>query len=241
MTASRVLVIVPALDEEESLPRTLDEVGRAAPTMDVLVVDDGSRDGTAEMARRRGVPVLRHAINLGVGAALQSGFRWAMERDYEIGVQLDADGQHDPRDLEALVAPVREGRCDVAIGSRYVSRTAYRAPLSRRLGMLFFSGVVRLLVGQTIRDTTSGYRAYGRKVMDVCQHDFPKDFPDAPLLIDLARQGFRCLEVPVEMRERGGGRSSITALRSIYYMVKVLLAIFVGLFRRDVVPREGSE
>jgi len=235
MSASRVLVIVPALDEEESLPRTLDEVRSAAPTMDVLVVDDGSRDGTAEAARRRGVPVLQHAINLGVGAALQSGFRWAMERRYEIGVQLDADGQHDPRDLEALVAPVREGRCDVAIGSRYVSRTAYRAPLSRRLGMLFFSGVVRLLVGQTIRDTTSGYRAYGQKVMDVCQHDFPKDFPDAPLLIDLARQGFRCLEVPVEMRERSAGRSFYTLGKSLYYPYKNMLASLMVLLRR----REG--
>ena len=232
MTPSPVLVIVPALNEEESLPRTLDEVRQKAPHVDLLVVDDGSRDGTREVARQRGVPVLHHAINLGVGAALQTGFRWAMQHGYEIGVQLDADGQHDPGDLDALIAPVREGRCDVAIGSRYVSQTAYRAPLSRRLGMMLFSSVVRLLIGQTIRDTTSGYRAYGRAVMDVCQYDFPKDFPDAPLLIDLARRGFRCLEVPVEMRERSAGRSFYTLSKSLYYPYKNMLASLMVLLRR---------
>ena len=225
-------MIVPALNEEASLPRTLDEVRRAAPQVDLLVVDDGSSDATAEVVRARGVPVLQHAVNLGVGAALQTGFRWAVERGYEIGIQLDADGQHDPRDLETLIAPVREGRCDVSIGSRYVSRTAYRAPLSRRLGMLLFSGVVRLLTGQTIHDTTSGYRAYGRRVMEVCQHDFPKDFPDAPLLIDLARRGFRCLEVPVEMRERAAGQSFYTLGKSLYYPYKNMLASLMVLLRR---------
>jgi glycosyltransferase involved in cell wall biosynthesis len=232
MTRSSVLVIVPALNEEASLPRTLDEVRRAAPQVDLLVVDDGSSDATAQVARARGVAVLHHAVNLGVGAALQTGFRWAVARGYEIGIQLDADGQHDPRDLETLIAPVREGRCDVSIGSRYVSRTAYSAPLSRRLGMLLFSGVVRLLTGQTIHDTTSGYRAYGRRVMEVCQHDFPKDFPDAPLLIDLARRGFRCLEVPVEMRERSAGQSFYTLGKSLYYPYKNMLASLMVLLRR---------
>jgi glycosyltransferase involved in cell wall biosynthesis len=232
MTRSSVLVIVPALNEEASLPRTLGEVRRAAPQVDLLVVDDGSGDATAEVARARGVAVLHHAVNLGVGAALQTGFRWAVERGYEIGIQLDADGQHDPRDLETLIAPVREGRCDVSIGSRYVSRTAYRAPLSRRLGMLLFSGVVRLMTGQTIHDTTSGYRAYGRRVMEVCQHDFPKDFPDAPLLTDLARRGFRCLEVPVEMRERSAGQSFYTLGKSLYYPYKNMLASLMVLLRR---------
>ena len=227
-----MLVIVPALDEEESLPRTLDEVRRVAPRASMLVVDDGSRDRTSERARERGVPVLRHAVNLGVGAALQSGFRWAIEHGYEIGVQLDADGQHDPRDLEALVAPVREGRCDVAIGSRYVARSAYRAPLPRRAGMLLFSGLVRLAIGRPIRDTTSGYRAYGRAVMEVCRHDFPKDFPDAPLLIALAKRGFRVLEVPVTMRERSAGQSFYTLGKSLYYPYKNMLASLMVLLRR---------
>ncbi len=232
MALSDVLVIVPALDEGESLPRTLDELERAHPGAHVLVVDDGSRDGTADVARARGVPVLRHAVNLGVGAALQTGFRYAVERGYAVGVQLDADGQHDPRYLGPLVAPVRAGQCDVAIGSRYVARTGYRAPLARRLGMMLFSGLVRVTLGQRIADTTSGFRAYGRAVMEVCQHDFPKDFPDAPLLMDLARRGFRCLEVPVEMRDRQAGRSFYTLGKSLYYPYKNMLASLMVLLRR---------
>jgi len=227
-----VLVIVPAHDEEESLPPTLAAVRERAPWADVLVVDDGSRDATSAVARACGVPVLRHPVNLGVGGALQTGFRYAIERGYAIGVQLDADGQHDPADLAALVAPVQEGRCDVSIGSRYVARSDYRAPLSRRLGMMLFSGVVQLALGQTITDTTSGYRAYSRAVMDHCQHDFPKDFPDAPLLIALARRGFRLSEVPVRMRAREAGRSFYTLGKKLYYPYKNLLASLMALLRR---------
>jgi glycosyltransferase involved in cell wall biosynthesis len=226
-----VLVIIPALDEEGSLPSTLERVRRAAPWADLLVVDDGSQDATAELARARGVPVLRHAVNLGVGAALQTGFRYAVERGYTIGVQLDADGQHDPAELLALVDPVRQGRCDVAIGSRYITRTAYRTPRLRRLGMILFSAVVWLAVRQRVADTTSGYRAYGRAVMDVCARDFPRDFPDAPLLIALARRGFRFLEVPVQMREREAGRSFYTLSKSLYYPYKNMLASLMALLR----------
>ncbi|TMQ72680.1 MAG: glycosyltransferase family 2 protein [Candidatus Eisenbacteria bacterium] len=233
MATREVLVIVPALNEEESLATTLDEVRAVAPWVDLLVVDDGSRDGTAEVARVRGVPVLRHVVNLGVGAALQSGFRYALESGYAIGVQLDADGQHDPRDLEALVAPVREGRCDVAIGSRYVTPTGYRAPKARRLGMLLFSAVVRVALGQHIADTTSGFRAYGRRAMEAGRDDFPRDFPDAPLLIALGRRGFRFLEVPARMREREAGRSFYTLSKSLYYPYKNMLASLMAWLRPD--------
>jgi glycosyltransferase involved in cell wall biosynthesis len=224
VSAARVLVVVPAHDEEESLPGTLAELRRAAPAVDVLVVDDGSHDRTAEIARAQGVAVLRHPVNLGVGGALQTGFRYAVAHGYEVGVQLDADGQHDPAYLAALLEAVVDGSCDVAIGSRYVARSGYRAPLARRVGMLLFAGVVRLAVGQRIADTTSGFRAYGRAVMERCQHRFPKDFPDAPLLIELARAGFRLREVPVEMRPRTAGRSFYTLGKSLYYPYKNLLA-----------------
>jgi glycosyltransferase involved in cell wall biosynthesis len=232
MTAARVLVIVPAHNEEESLASTLAELRRKAPSVDSLVVDDGSRDATARIAREHGVPVLSHAVNLGVGAALQTGFRWALEHGYDIGVQLDADGQHDPEHLSALLAPVLAGECDVSIGSRYVAPSGYRAPLARRLGIALFAAVVRWAVGQRITDTTSGYRAYDREVMEHCQHDFPKDFPDAPLLIDLARRGFRLAEVPVVMRHREAGRSFYTLSRSLYYPYKNLLASLMVLLKR---------
>lgn len=230
----RVLVIIPAHDEQDSLPATLAEVREKAPSVDVLVVDDGSLDGTARAARAAGAPVLRHPVNLGVGGALQTGFRWACEHGYDIGVQLDADGQHDPAYLPALLAPIAEGRCDVSIGSRFVSSTGYRAPWNRRLGMLLFSGVVRLALGRGISDTTSGFRAYARRVMEVCQHDFPKDFPDAPLLIALARRGFRLDEVPVVMRERRAGTSFYTLGKQLYYPYKNLLASLMALIRKPI-------
>lgn len=234
MNAPRVLVVVPAHNEEQSLPATLAEVRAKAPDVHLLVVDDGSHDGTARVARAAGVPVLRHAINLGVGAALQTGFRWAYEHGYDVGVQLDADGQHDPDYLPALLEPVLAGRCDVAIGSRFVAATGYKAPWNRRIGMLLFSGVVRLALGRAIADTTSGFRAYNREVMRVCQHDFPKDFPDAPLLIALARRGFRLDEVPVVMRERKAGESFYTLGKQLYYPYKNLLASLMALIRKPV-------
>jgi glycosyltransferase involved in cell wall biosynthesis len=236
VSGPRVLVIIPAHDEGESLPRTLAELTAVAPGTDRLVVDDGSSDDTARLARRHGVPVLRHPFNLGVGAALQTGFRWAVERGYDIGVQLDADGQHDPASLDAVVEPVRDGRCDVSIGSRYVRRTGYRAPLARRAGMMLFSGLVSAALGARVTDTTSGYRAYARRVMETCQHDFPWDFPDAPLLIRLARLGFRLEEVPVEMRERRAGRSFYTLGKSLYYPYENLLASLFALMQRPARP-----
>jgi len=223
---------VPAHDEAESLPRTLAELRATAPHVDVLVVDDGSHDGTSAAARAAGVPVLRLPVNLGVGGALQTGFRWAVAEGYDVGVQLDADGQHDPSFLADVVAPVAEGRCDVCIGSRYVTRSGYRAPLARRLGMVIFSVLVRLALGRRISDTTSGFRAYSRPVMERCQFDFPADFPDAPLLIALARRGFRLSEVPVKMRERIAGQSFYTLGKSLYYPYKNLLASLMAWLQR---------
>ncbi len=233
MPSPRVLVVIPALNEEESLPRILGEVRTVAPGYDLLVIDDGSRDRTADVARAHGVAVVSHPFNLGVGAALQTGFRWAVARGYDIVVQLDADGQHDPLFLDALCAPVIDGSCDLAIGSRYVESSGYHTPLFRRLGMLLFSFVVRLALGQRISDTTSGFRAYGRPVIKVCQHHFPKDFPDAPLLIALARHGFRLREVPVTMRERQAGTSFYTLGKSLYYPYKNLIASLMAWLQRS--------
>ncbi len=230
--SGRVLVIVPAHDEAESLPATLAELRAVHPPGDVLVVDDGSSDGTADLARAEGARVARHAFNLGVGGALQTGFRYAMEHGYDVGVQFDADGQHAPADLATVVAPVLEGACDVSIGSRFVARSGYHAPLARRFGMRLFSAVVRLAIGQRVTDTTSGYRAYSKRVMDVCQHDFPHDFPDAPLLIALARRGFTLREVPAQMRERQAGQSFYTFGKSLYYPYKNLLASLMAWFQR---------
>ncbi|MBI1798838.1 MAG: glycosyltransferase family 2 protein [Candidatus Eisenbacteria bacterium] len=232
MSGARCLIVIPAHDEEESLPRTIAEVRDLAPEFDLLVVDDGSRDATGAVARALCVPVVRHVVNLGVGGALQTGFRYALARGYQAAVQLDADGQHDPADLAVLVEPVLAGRFDVSIGSRYRTPTGYQAPATRRLGMRLFSAVTGLAIGNAIADTTSGFRAYSRGVMEAFQHDLPHDFPDAPLLIALARSGFRLCEVPAHMRERRAGRSFYTLGKSLYYPYKNLLASLMAMLRR---------
>lgn len=238
MSELRVLAIVPAYNEEEALPVTLAEIRRVAPWVDVLVVNDHSSDRTPEVAAQCGVPVVTLPFNLGVGGALQAGFGYALEHGYDVALQVDADGQHDPAFLDTVVAPVRRGEADVVIGSRYVSASAYKAPLARRAGMLLFAAIASRAMRRRITDTTSGLRAYTRPVMRFCQEELPHDFPDAPLLILLHRAGFRIREVPVEMRERIAGESFYTATRALYYPFKVGLAsLVVALRSRRSLPR----
>lgn len=227
--------LIPCYDHGGTVTRVVEAL--APSDLPVLLVDDGSGPATREalegLAKRLPyVELLRFEQNRGKGAALKAGFRAAAARGWSAAIQLDADGQHDPAFLTSVLAPVLDGRCDVCIGSRYVARTGYRAPLHRRLGMLLFSGIVRLALGRRIADTTSGFRAYHREVMRVCQHDFPADFPDAPLLIALARRGFRLLEVPVEMRERRAGRSFYTLGKQLYYPYKNLVASLMAWLQR---------
>lgn len=228
----RTLVVVPAFNEEESLGDTLAELARHVPRGDVVVIDDGSSDATAEAARRAGVVVLVLPLNVGVGGALQTGFRYAMSRDFDAAVQFDADGQHDPADLEALLAPLAAGEADLVIGSRFVQGSGrYAAPPLRRAGMFLFSLLTSAVLGRKLTDTTSGFRAYGRRAMRLCLDYFPQDFPDAPLLIWLARNGVRWQEIPVRMRPRRAGRSFYTFTRSLYYPYKIVLASLVACLR----------
>jgi len=232
----RLVALIPAYQAAHCLGEVLLRIQALEDVPDILVVDDGSRDATARLARERGVTVLCHPFNQGVGGALQTGFRWAVAHGFDVGVQLDADGQHDPAYLASLLEPVRAGRCDVSIGSRYVRRSGYRAPVARRVVMVFFSALVSAVLRTRVTDTTSGFRAYSRRVMEVCQHDFPTDFPDAPLLIALGRRGFRLEEVPVEMRDRRAGRSFYTLGKSLYYPYKNLLASLMALIQRPAQP-----
>ncbi len=232
----RTLVVVPAFNEEASLPATLEELKRFVPAGDTVVVDDGSSDGTAEIARRAGVPVLVLPVNVGVGGALQTGFRFALAGGFDAAVQFDADGQHDPADLAGLLVPLAAREAELVIGSRFVSGSGrYRASLPRRVGMFLFSLLTSAVIGRKLSDTTSGLRAYGRSVMRLCLDYFPQDFPDAPLLIWLARNGVRWVEVPVRMRPRRAGRSFYTFTRSLYYPYKIFLASLVACLRS--VPR----
>jgi len=237
----RRVAIVPALNEEHSLPRVIDELRAFDPALDIVVVDDGSVDRTAEVAAANGARVLRLPFNLGIGGAVQTGFRYAFEHGYDFAVRIDGDGQHDPSQLDRVLAPVLCGEADIAVGSRFATESdGYRSSRTRRFGIRLLARVVSRIVGQRVTDTTSGFQALNRHGIALFARDYPHDYPEVEATVMVFRHRLRLVEVPVTMRERRGGRSSITALRSVYYMVKVLLAIFVGLFRRNVVPQEDA-
>jgi glycosyltransferase involved in cell wall biosynthesis len=241
VSSGRRIAIVPALNEEHALPKVIDELRAFDPGLDIVVVDDGSVDRTAEVAAAKGARVLRLPFNLGIGGAVQTGFRYAFENGYDIAVRVDGDGQHDPSQLGLVLAPVLSGEADIAVGSRFAGAgDGYRSTRSRRLGIRLLARVVSRIVGQRVTDTTSGFQALNRHGIALFARDYPHDYPEVEATVMVFRHRLRLVEVPVTMRERGGGRSSITALRSIYYMVKVLLAIFVGMFRRNVVPQEDA-
>jgi len=239
LTELRRVAIVPAFNEEHTVPHVIDELRAFDPGMDVVVIDDGSADRTAAVAQVKGARVLRLPFNLGIGGAVQTGFRFAFEHAYDVAVRVDGDGQHDPSQLDRVLGPVLRGEADIVVGSRFAGDAdGYRSSRTRRVGIRFLAWMVSRIVGQRVTDTTSGFQALDREAIALFARDYPHDYPEVEATIMVFRHRLRLLEVPVTMRERGGGRSSITALRSIYYMVKVSLAIFVGLFRRNVVPQE---
>ena len=238
LAALKRIAIVPAFNEEKSVGGVIDEIRGFDPDFEVVVVDDGSRDKTAGIAAARGAHVVRLPFNLGIGCAVQTGFRFAYEHGFQLAVRLDGDGQHDPAQLPALLEPVLAGEADIAIGSRFAAKGGYRSTRSRRFGIGILARTVSALVRQRVTDPTSGFQALNRHGIVLFAADYPHDYPEVEATVMLFKHRLRLKEVPVAMRERAAGQSSIGALRSIYYMVKVLLAIFVALFRRNVVPLE---
>jgi glycosyltransferase involved in cell wall biosynthesis len=232
-----VLAVVPAYNEAEAIGDVVREL-RARGDVDVLVVDDGSEDGTAEVARAAGARVVVLPFNLGIGGAVQTGFLFARERAYDAAVQVDGDGQHPAREIDRLLAPLVRGEADVVIGSRFGADAGFRSPPLRRVGMRVFSAIVSAVTGRSLHDTTSGFRATGRRAIEFLAEHYPADYPEVEALVLLCRADFRVVETPCSFRGREIGRSSITAGRSVYYAIKVLLAIFVGMFRR--VPPAGE-
>ncbi len=240
--ARRRLAIVPALNEQASIARVVAEINEADPGFDVVVVDDGSLDRTAEVAEATGARVLRLPFNLGIGGAVQTGYRYAYENGYSIAVQIDGDGQHDPKELAALLAPLLAGEADVVIGSRFAGAGTYRAQLSRRPGIRVFAWIVSLVVRRRITDSSSSFRAMNRRALALFSVDYPHGFLETvEATVLAARSGLRLVEVPVVMRERTEGTSTLTFARSLWYAAKVLLAVFVSLFRRPVVHHLEEE
>ena len=239
----RRVAIVPALNEVENIGRVIDELRAFDPGLEIVVVDDGSLDGTARAAAAKGARVLRLPFNLGIGGAVQTGFRFAFENDFDIAVRVDGDGQHDPAQLDRVLAPVLSGEADIVVGSRFAAMGAngYRSSRTRRIGIRLLAGVVSRIVGQRVTDTTSGFQALNRRAIALFATDYPHDIPEVEAVLMTHKHKLRMTEVPVEMRERAGGRSSIGAIFAVYYMVKVLLALFVGLFRKNVTPLEDVQ
>jgi len=237
--ALRGVAIVPARNEEGAIGGVVREIRAFDPALEVVVVDDGSADRTAAVAAAAGAHVVRLPFNLGIGGAVQTGFRYALAHGFDIAVRLDGDGQHDAAQLPAVIGPILAGEADIVVGSRFAARDGhYRGPLARRLGIRLFAAIVSLLVGQRVTDTTSGFQALNRRGIALFAADYPHDYPEVEATVMVHRHRLRLLEVPVVMRERAAGSSSITALRSVYYIAKVLLALFVGIFRRSVTPLE---
>jgi len=236
LRALRRVAIVPAYNEDASIAGVVGELLAYDPGLRVVVVDDGSADRTAELARAAGAKVISLPFNLGIGGAVQTGFRYAWEQGFDVAVRADGDGQHDPAELDAILRPVLADEADVAVGSRFIGGDGYRSSRSRRAGIRLLAWIVSALTRQRITDPTSGFQAANRLGIRLFAADYPHDYPEAEATVMVFKHRLRLQEVPVKMRARESGRSSITAVRSVYYMVKVVLAIFVALFRRKAVP-----
>jgi len=236
-----LLAIVPAYNEEGMVGRVVREIERHAPDFDVVVVDDGSLDGTAMAAEEAGATVLRQPFNLGIGGAMQAGYKYALHHDYDVAVQVDGDGQHKAEYLPAMLEALSTGdEADLVYGSRFLGDPGYKVPFMRKLGNRIFGFVLSRICGQPITDPTSGFRMVNRNGIELFARDYPHDYPEVEAILMLHAHRLKIHEVHVRMNARGFGESSIDYMSAAYYMIKVMLAIFVGLLRRRPTPMDGE-
>ncbi|MHB8793708.1 MAG: glycosyltransferase family 2 protein [Thermoleophilia bacterium] len=231
MKSPRVLVIIPAHNEAASLAGVITDI-RSNLDCGIVVVDDGSTDNTAQIAISEGVELLSLPFNLGIGSTMQTGYQFAAKEGYDIAIQTDGDGQHEASHIPRLIEPIVAGECDFVVGSRYLKDSSYSGSKGRRMGTALFSRILSLMVRQRLTDATSGFRAVDKALISQFANDYPRDYPEVEALLLAHMANFRINEIPVTMRQRGGGQSSINRFRSIYYLVKVLLALLVVASRR---------
>lgn len=227
-----IAVIIPAYNEELTIGDVIKGVKKLGHSYDAIVINDNSTDRTSEKASMEGAIVINLPYNLGIGGAVQTGFRYASIKGYDACVQVDGDGQHPPGEITKLLVPLFENQIDIVIGSRFTEATHYKISFMRGLGIKILSCFLKWTTGMNVKDTTSGFRAINKRAMELFSKTYPQDYPEPESLVIAHKKKLRVCEIPVEMNERMYGVSSITPLRAGYYMVKVIIGMFIGLFEK---------
>lgn len=228
---NKILVIIPAFNEEAAIAKVIGSVGKIKEIHDTLVVNDCSQDNTYNEVLKAGAKVINLPINLGIGGAMQVGYIYAKNNDYDYAIQIDGDGQHDAREIPGLIKAIEESGADLVIGSRFISKTAFKSSFMRRVGIIFFMIITKMLTGVAVKDATSGFRIANKRVITYFAQNYPTDYPEPEVLVGLSKRGCKIVEVSVKMNARKTGASSITALKSVYYMIKVFFAMLIDKIR----------
>ena len=226
------LVIIPAFNEEGNLEKTIKDIKDNAPDFDYVIINDCSTDKTLEMCRRHGFSYLNLPVNLGIGGAVQTGYRYAYYHGYDIAVQFDGDGQHSASHLEDMVTTLIDTESDMVIGSRFIEKEGFQSSGLRRIGIKYFTGLIKLLTGKKITDPTSGMRMVNKKLLEKFTDEYPKDYPEPESVVTILSEKYKVTEIPVVMNEREEGVSSISLKNSVYYMIKVSFAILIARMKK---------
>ena len=226
------LIIIPAFNEESNIEKTVTAIQKNAQGFDYVIINDCSGDNTRQICEENGYNIVTLPINLGIGGAVQTGYKYALEHGYDVAVQVDGDGQHDPEFLSTMAEHLMDNGLDMVIGSRFIEKEGFQSSALRRIGIIFFSKLIKILTGTLITDPTSGLRMIGRNAMALFAVDYPRDYPEPESVVAVIQRGMKVEEIPVVMKEREGGVSSISLKKSVYYMIKVTLAIMIERIRK---------
>lgn len=226
------LVIIPAYNEAGSIVETVRDIQKNAPSFDYIVINDCSRDNTQQLLEENNINHVNLTVNLGIGGAVQTGYLYAKRNGYDVAIQVDGDGQHEAKFLEIMAERLENEDLDMLIGSRFIEKEGFQSSAMRRFGIKYFTCLIKLLTGKVVTDPTSGMRMVNKKVIDIFAEEYPKDYPEPESVVFILKRGMKVKEIPVLMRERQAGISSISPKKSIYYMVKVSLAVFMAAIER---------
>lgn len=232
-------MIIPAYNEEEAIIDVVDNLKKSNDMVDYVIINDCSTDNTESILKQEKFNYISLPVNLGIGGGVQTGYRYAVENNYDIALQMDGDGQHDPEYIKNIIQPIVDGKADMVIGSRFIEKNGFQSSGLRRVGIKFLSGLIKLCCGTKVLDVTSGFRATGKQMTAFFANNYAEDYPEPEAIIAATLNGFKVKEVAVLMHERQGGESSINAVRSIYYMIKVSLAIII--YRLGNLRKEGGK